>query len=140
MEPPHDPQTGRRARARALIVEDDEDTRELYAWCLRAAGWFVEEVTGGAEALLAAATSGPDVIVMDLHMPGQGGLETIVRLRRHEATKDIPIVVCTGFDGKQSEIDARAVGCDAFVVKPCEPEVLRGLLEELVAGRRRSRE
>jgi CheY-like chemotaxis protein len=115
-----------------LIVDDDQDTRELYAWCMRAAGWFVQAVENGAEALLAAPEFGPDVIVMDIRMPVLGGLDAIREIKRAEATKDIPVVACTAFDGPSSEIEAIDAGCDEFVPKPCEPEVLRNLLETLV--------
>ncbi len=118
-----------------LIVEDDEDTRELYGWCLKAAGWFVYVVADGAEALLAAPVVAPDVIVMDLRLPVLGGLDAIRQLKRDEATKHIPIVACTAFDRPSSEIAARDAGCDEFMPKPCEPEALRDLLEAMVTGR-----
>jgi len=119
-----------------LIVEDDEDTRDLYAWCMMASGWFVHAVQNGAEALIAATVVEPDVIVMDLHLPVLGGLAAIRQIKRHAATKHVPIVACTAFDARSSEIDAKIAGCDEFVPKPCEPEALRNLLEVLVGARR----
>jgi CheY-like chemotaxis protein len=118
-----------------LIVDDDEDMRELYAWCMRASGWFVQEATNGAEALIAAPTLEPDVIVMDLNMPFVGGVDAIRRLKRDETTKHVPIVACTAMERQSSEIEARDAGCDEFVAKPCEPEALRDLLEAVVLGR-----
>jgi len=67
-------------------------------------------------------------------LPIVGGLEAIRRLKSEDDTKGILIVACTGFDRGTSETEARAAGCDEFVAKPCEPEVLRDLLEALVAG------
>jgi two-component system, cell cycle response regulator DivK len=128
------PDTGVTARPCVLIVDDHEDTREMYAWCMRAAGWFVEAVKDGAEALVFAPGLGPDVIVMDLRLPVVGGLDAIRRLKSDEDTRDILIVACTGFDRGTSETEAWAAGCDEFIAKPCEPEVLRDLLEALVAG------
>jgi DNA-binding response OmpR family regulator len=115
-----------------LIVDDDQDARELYAWCMRAAGWLVQAVRNGAEAILAAPDFQPHVIVMDLRMPVLGGLDAIRQMKREEATKDVPIVACTAFDRRSSEIEAMDAGCDEFVPKPCEPEVLRNLLETIV--------
>jgi CheY-like chemotaxis protein len=125
-------ETGIRARFRVLIVDDDEDTRELFAWCMRAAGWVVEVAKNGAQALLVALVPQPDVIVMDLHMPVLGGLDAIRRLKRDEATKHVPVVACTALDQRSSEMEARAAGCDEFLAKPCEPEALRDLLEAMV--------
>jgi two-component system cell cycle response regulator DivK len=127
--------TGTRRRPTVLIVDDDEDARELYAWCMRAAGWFVEAVPDAAEALFVAAVLEPDVIVMDLRLPVVGGVEAIRRLKGDDDTKHIPIVACTAFDRSTKEIEARAAGCDAFVAKPCDPEALRNLLEALVTDR-----
>jgi CheY-like chemotaxis protein len=119
-----------------LIVDDDEDTRELYAWCMMASGWFVHAVENGAQALIAAPVVEPDVIVMDLHMPILGGLEAIRQIKRHQATKHVPIVACTAFNRATTEIEAIDAGCDEFVPKPCEPEALRNLLEVIISGRR----
>jgi CheY-like chemotaxis protein len=119
-------------RHRVLIVDDDADTRELYGWCMKAGGWLVHAVRNGAEALLAAPEFEPDVIVMDLRLPVLGGLDAIRHLKSDEATKQIPIVACTAFDRRSSEIEARDAGCDEFFPKPCEPEHLRKLLEAMV--------
>jgi CheY-like chemotaxis protein len=121
-----------------LVVDDDEDSRDLYAWCMKAAGWLVQAVEDGAEALLAATTFEPDVIVMDLRLPILGGLDAIRLLKGHEATKHIPVVACTAFDRRSSEVEAKMAGCDEFVPKPCEPEALRDLLETMVTSRRGS--
>ena len=123
-----------------LIVDDHEETREMYAWCLRASGWVVEEASAGDEALLLAGQFEPDAIVMDLRLPVLGGLEAIRRLKRDEGVKHIPILACTGFDPLRAESTARDAGCDAFVSKPCEPEKLRILLESLIGRTRDSRE
>jgi CheY-like chemotaxis protein len=119
-----------------LIVDDDEDTRDLYAWCMMASGWFVHAVSNGAEALLSAPVVQPDVIVMDLHMPILGGLDAIRLMKRHDATKHVPIVACSAFDRRSNEIEAKVAGCEEFVPKPCEPEALRNLLEVIVGARR----
>ena len=131
---PRHADTGARPRPRALIVDDEEDTRELYAWCLRAAGWVVDGVGNGEEAIRSAAEFEPDVIVMDLRLPGLGGLEAARRLKTNEETAHIPIVMCSGADRVEAEAGARQAGCDAFVGKPCLPDDLRVLLESLVAA------
>jgi two-component system cell cycle response regulator DivK len=127
------PDTRTRARPCVLIVDDDDDTRDMYAWCMRAGGWFVEAVADGAEALVVAPLLEPDVIVMDLRLPVLGGLEAIRRLKSEEDTKHIPIVAISGVDRNDGEIEAKAAGCDEFVAKPCHPETLRKLVETLAA-------
>jgi CheY-like chemotaxis protein len=129
------PSTGPRARPRALIVDDDEDMRELYAWCLRAAGWIAEAVVNGEEVLLVAPAFAPHVIVMDLRLPVIGGLEASRRLKANPVTTHIPIVAISGADPVQAEALAKEAGCKEFVAKPYPPERLRALLEDLVTGR-----
>jgi CheY-like chemotaxis protein len=119
-----------------LIVDDHEDTREMYAWCMRAAGWFVESVADGAEALVLAPAFAPDVIVMDLNLPLVDGLAVTRRLKRDDETKGVPVVAITGSHWARIEVDARAAGCDEFVAKPCLPDELRELLEAVVRGER----
>jgi CheY-like chemotaxis protein len=114
------------------LVDDDESTREMYAWCFRAAGWIVEGVASGEDALLAARWFGPDVIVMDLRLPVVDGLEATRRLKASDATRAIPVVGFSGFDLEHADGLARQAGCDAFLAKPCAPDDLRTLLERLL--------
>jgi two-component system cell cycle response regulator DivK len=127
--------TALRARPGVLIVDDDEDTRELYAWCLRAAGWLVEDVANGEDALRVAGDFAPDVIVMDLLLPVIGGLEATRRLKADPHTRHIPVVAISGADRIHAEVLARKAGCDEYVPKPCAPEQLRTLLENMLLGR-----
>jgi len=124
--------SGTLVRPRVLIVEDHEDTSEMYAWCMRAAGWIVEVAHDGQEALTAASDFGPDVIVMDLRLPVLDGLDATRMLKSDPDTRLIPIVGCSGVDGPEAETLAREAGCDRFVAKPCPPEDLRTLLENIV--------
>jgi two-component system phosphate regulon response regulator PhoB len=113
---------------RALVVEDHEDTRELYVAYLRHSGWQVEEVANGEEALAVATLFEPDVIVMDLAMPQVDGVEATRRLRRHPRTKDTPIVVVTAHPLRAHE--AVAAGATDFILKPCLPPALALVLEK----------
>jgi two-component system response regulator AtoC len=117
-----------------LIVEDDEDTREIYAWCMRAAGWHTDAVTNGLEALAVAASFAPDVIVMDLHMPELSGIEATRRLKRDTRTAHIPVVACTAY-GRLHVAEVVDAGFDEVVDKPCTPEELRALIEQVLARR-----
>lgn len=119
-----------------LVVDDHDDTREMYAWCLRASGWHVVEARDGEAALAIAGQLEPDAIVMDLILPGVGGVDAIRLLRRDPRTSRAVIVVCTGLDVARGGDGAEAAGCDALVQKPLPPDDLCDLLRSLVTERR----
>ncbi len=127
--------TAKPKHRRVLIADDDDDTREMYAWCLRAAGWLVAEAANGHDAFKIAAALRPDIIVMDLRMPVLSGLDAIGRLKADERTRDIPIVICTGLDGATLESHAHHAMCDGLVTKPCPPDSMVALLDALTASR-----
>jgi len=122
-----------RSRRRVLLVEDDEDTRAMYAWAFKAGGWLVQVAVNGHEAVAMAPLFEPDVIVMDLHLPVVDGFEAIRRLREVERTRRIPVVALSGAERSKAEILARQAGCDAFLAKPFLPEDLRAFLDVLLS-------
>ncbi len=124
-------ESGRRARPKVLIVDDDDSMRDLYGWSMLAAGWWVQAVPDGAEALNVAPVFEPDVILMDLHMPVMGGLDATRRLKIEQTTRHVPVVAITAIDAPASELDAREAGCVGFIAKPCEPDTLRRVLESI---------
>jgi CheY-like chemotaxis protein len=117
-----------------LVVDDYAVARELYSGFLRSAGFRVEEAGAGPEAVEKAVTQRPRLILMDLSMPGMDGLEVIRRLRADPRTASCRIVVVTGAAYVDGARKAKQAGCDAYLVKPCLPEtllgVVRGLLDE----------
>ena len=131
-EPP--PRAGGDGRLRVLIIEDHDDTRELYTWCMAAAGWHVEAAADGGEALLLAPTFDPDVIVIDLHLPVVGGLQVAHEVRKNQRLRQVPMVACTAHRHLLTQGEARAAGFDALVTKPCDPEVLRKTVEHLAGS------
>jgi CheY-like chemotaxis protein len=126
----------RHAPRRVLIADDDYDTRELIAWCMRAEGWLVSEAGDGREAVELAAALKPQAIVMDVCMPALNGLDATVCLKLDARTRDIPIVTCSGRDRAWVEEQAKQIRYDAFVSKPCRPEKLVALVEQLTNGTR----
>jgi CheY-like chemotaxis protein len=105
-----------------LIVDDDRDTREMYGKYLEHAGLHVITVPNGKRALAAAKAQHPDVIVMDLSMPGMDGLTAARHLKSSPETADIPIIALTA--AITSREAARAAGCDGYLAKPCLPDLL----------------
>ena len=107
-----------------LVVEDYADAREIYVEYLEAMGFRVAEARNGEEALEQAFALLPDIILMDLALPGMDGWEASRRLKQDERTKRIPIVALTGHALAGHEESAKQAGCDAFVAKPCLPDAL----------------
>ncbi len=122
-----------------LLVDDFQDNREMYAEFLRFSGLRVEEATNGHEALDKATTLGPDLIVMDLSLPGIDGWEATRRLKADRHTKHIPVVALTGHALAGYSEGARQAGCDAFVTKPCLPEELLNEIQRILVRRGRPR-
>ncbi len=109
-------------RRRVLIVDDYLDAREMYSEFLRFSGFDVIEAADGKEALQRAFETLPDIIVMDLSLPGMDGWEAARRLKADARTSAIPVMVLTG----RPLDDERLVDAnyDAYVMKPCLPEDL----------------
>jgi two-component system cell cycle response regulator DivK len=107
-----------------LIVEDDPDVRELFAFVLRDAGARVIAVDSGEDGVRAAVSFRPDLVVTDISMPRMDGIEMVRRLRDQEPTKDIPVVALTGHLVADIPEKARGVGCNEVLAKPCLPDAL----------------
>ena len=128
---------GRSSRSKppvVLIIDDVEDNREMYAMYLQHAGMRVAEAGNGHEALDQAFRLLPDLIVMDLSLPGIDGWEATRRLKADERTKKIPVVALTSHALEGYSEGARAAGCDAFVTKPCLPEQLLSEIRKVLAA------
>ena len=107
-----------------LVVDDYEDAREMYAEYLRFCGFRVAEARNGNEALEQAFSLMPDLILMDLSLPGMDGWEATRRLKADERTRQIPVVALTGHALAGASEGAKNAGCDSFVTKPCLPDDL----------------
>ena len=117
---------------RILMVDDYHDNREMYAAYLRYSGFVVEEAVTGTEAIEKAQATRPNLIVMDLSLPGMDGWEATRRLKTDPKTGHIPIVVVSGHALEGSVQTAKAAGCDAFLRKPCLPQVLLAEVKRLL--------
>ena len=107
-----------------LVVDDYEDAREMYAEYLRYCGFRVAEARNGNEALEQAFALMPDLILMDLSLPGIDGWEATSQLKADERTHRIPVVALTGHALAGASESAKKAGCDSFVTKPCLPDDL----------------
>lgn len=107
-----------------LVVDDYQDAREMYAEYLQFSGFRVAEARNGNEALEQAFALKPDLILMDLSLPGMDGWEATRVLKADERTKAIPVVALTGHALAGASEGAKKAGCDSFVTKPCLPDDL----------------
>ena len=111
-------------QALILVVDDYQDAREMYAEYLQFSGFRVAEAKNGNEAVEQAFALKPDLILMDLSLPGMDGWEATRRLKADESTRHIPIVALTGHALAGASDGAKKAGCDSFVTKPCLPDDL----------------
>ena len=101
-----------------LIVEDDPMSRKLARDVLQAHDYETEEVTNGEEAVAKAVEMKPDLIVMDIRLPGINGLEVTRRLKSYPCTERIPIIAVTAHAMPGDEAQALEAGCQAYLPKP----------------------
>lgn len=107
-----------------LVVDDYADAREMYAESLLVSGFRVAEAADGLSAIEQARELAPDVILMDLSLPGMDGWEATRRLKADARTSHIPVVALTGHAMASALDQARLAGCDRFVIKPALPDVV----------------
>jgi CheY-like chemotaxis protein len=107
-----------------LVVDDYQDAREMYAEYLQFSGFRVAEARNGNEAVEQAFALKPDLILMDLSLPGMDGWEATRQLKSDDRTRHIPVVALTGHALAGASEGARKAGCDSFVTKPCLPDDL----------------
>jgi CheY-like chemotaxis protein len=119
-----------RAAATILVCDDDPSLRELVRAVLGPAYLFAE-AADGIEALALARELRPDLIVLDVMLPGLSGIEVLEALRLDEELRSIPVVVITAWS--HAELDAQVAGADRFVSKPFDPDQLSRAVEELLA-------
>jgi two-component system cell cycle response regulator DivK len=129
------PKAVERERPLVLIVEDQQELRQLYAQQLAISGFDVIEAGNGADAITHTTSHVPDVVLMDLSLPVLDGWEATRRLKNDKRTAHIPVVALTAHDGSGELQRATKAGCDWFVPKPCPPDALITEVRRVLAGR-----
>jgi len=103
---------------RIMVVEDNDLNRRLFCDVLKANGFEVEPVADGKLVLETARSSEPDLIIMDIQLPGMSGVDLIAAAQRDQALKDIPVLAVTAFAAKGDEERIRSAGASGYLSKP----------------------
>lgn len=104
--------------ATVLVVEDNEANMTLAVTLLESAGHTVLSAVDAEIGLTLARDAQPDLILMDIQLPGMDGLEATVLLKSDDSTRDIPVIALTALAMKGDEARIRAAGCDGYIAKP----------------------
>jgi two-component system cell cycle response regulator DivK len=115
---------------RILIADDHADNRRILRDLLGSAGFQVLEATTGEEAVAQAEAAVPDLILMDIQLPGIDGYEATRRIKANPALRGIPLIVVTSYALGSDDARALAAGADAYVAKPFSPRALLAKVRE----------
>jgi len=117
-----------------LLVEDFDDTRLMMKMWLEKRGYHVIEAETGEKAITLAQREAPDLIIMDVMMPGMNGLDATQRIRQYQALRRTPIVAVSAYGVDEYRRLAIQAGCNEYVSTPFDPTALAELIESLLAG------
>jgi DNA-binding response OmpR family regulator len=115
-----------------LVVEDQDSIRRMIEALVSARGHKVVAVASGAKAVEMAMSTTPDVVLLDLHLPGQyDGFDVCKKLRAAPATKDVPVVIISARDDAPTRAEAQKIGATAYYGKPFSPTALLKEIEKI---------
>jgi CheY-like chemotaxis protein len=131
---------GQPARPFILVADDNFDARDIYSTYFEYSGFRVATAADGHEVMAKTRALHPDIVLMDLTMPGIDGWQAAKMLRSDPATRHIIIVALSGHALKGADRVALEAGCDRYLIKPCLPEdavaAVRAILTERMSRRR----
>lgn len=117
---------------RILVVEDQDSIRRMIEALVQARGYQVTAVSSGAKAIDVAMTDAPDIVLLDLNLPGQyDGFDVCQRLRSDPTTRTVPVVIISAMDDDESRTRATAAGATAYYTKPFSPIALLKEIDRL---------
>ena len=115
-----------------LVIEDHEDNRQIMNDTLSAAGFEVIEAVTGDAGVAMAESEIPDLILMDIQLPGIDGYEATRLIKAKPALRHIPIIVVTSYALSGDDVKAKEAGCDAYLAKPFRPRELLAKVREFL--------
>lgn len=115
---------------RILVIEDQEDNRRIVRDLFASVGYEIIEAVDGEEGVTMAETHHPDLILMDIQLPGMDGYEATRRIKANPVLRQIPIIAVTSYALSGDDVKAREAGCDAYISKPYSPRQLLAKVRE----------
>ena len=126
------------AGERILLVEDNSLNRRVAEFILKSRGYAVIEAKNGQEALELSVLHMPDLILMDLQLPGLDGFATTRAIKKNAKTQSIPVVALTAYAMSGDAEKAMAAGCEGYITKPVDPDKFPEMVAGYLKGRGRS--
>jgi DNA-binding response OmpR family regulator len=117
---------------KVLVADDEHNIRHILDFSLHAEGFLVLSARNGEEAFKLAVASAPDLIILDIMMPGQGGVETCRALKADQRTASIPVILLTALTAREDRIAGVQAGADAYIIKPFSPQKVIGAVQQLL--------
>lgn len=119
-----------------LVADDDKMLSKMLCSLLRQAGHLPTPAFDSVTALMMTMkTPGPDLVLLDIAMPGGSGLDMLTKLKQRHKTADIPVIIISGNTEVQTPENARQLGADRFVPKPVDPSMLLQIIREVMEER-----
>ena len=117
---------------KVLVADDEHNIRNILDFSLNAEGFQVISALNGEDAFKLAVESSPHLIILDVMMPGQGGVETCRALKADKRTASVPIILLTAMAGRENRAAGLAAGADAYITKPFSPQNVIDIVQELL--------
>jgi twitching motility two-component system response regulator PilG len=122
------------SRKKILIVDDEESLLKLASLLLSSRGYKVEGVLDGKTALDSMAIDKPDLVLLDIMMPGLNGFEVCQRIKNDQATQHIPVIMLTAKKSSEDMSRAEQLGADQYITKPFRSAYLLETIQQALAG------
>ncbi len=121
-------------KKKILVIDDEGDLLELVGVRLKASGYQVTTLNGGERVMQVAKSDKPDLILLDIVMPGKGGCDVCRELKADEATRDIPVIVFTAHYPEEEylKVGSEDIGADDYILKPFEAQALLEKIRRLI--------
>jgi two-component system alkaline phosphatase synthesis response regulator PhoP len=117
---------------KVLVVDDEPDVVEILSYNRSRENYLVYKAYNGSDGVRVAHEVHPDLVIMDIRMPGINGIEACRQMKQDDETKTIPVLFLTADADEYTTMNAIEAGGDHFITKPIRPQILMGMIAELI--------